>query len=770
MNKLECFVEYKIINYMKNYCQSLLVSDRSTSILTFEKILDISKWVIDVNTAPTEGFVVFKSTHEKIVLTFDQYLESVDLSLRDEEIDFNGRRNDSGFRMSAREREKRLKKIERRIDGELGDQKLISSLLNELTMNYTAYLSTMGGHVQEKFKEIYELFQLDEVEKELLTIVYVAEVSSPFNNHIFCSDSDVLRRSSMKPQISFKYETKYASKSEEAIHRRIGFCLDIPSGVVKDNFKDESRLFELSLLENEDNPNLTDFVTDYIEGVSQNHFLNNIFEEVDLSKCFDIESSQINSKDKIILEQILNVSGGISILLKGKPGTGKTELVKSIANKLGVPLFNLKHSRKKKNEKVPPRKMALYLIQQLYANSNAIFLVDECEDLINTMPSFRFFRGRNDDENSKSFINEYLDENKCKFFFVANNTEEVDESTMRRFNYILTFNSISNEHRHLMIKSLFEKESECFLNEEEVKALAFRSKLNIGHFGIALGTVKRLNLDPSEKKNIFIDLVNNHSNEFAKAGINLKQINEKYSLDGLNCDHNLNEVTQKIIKCQQRIKESNSDTNLNVIFNGPPGTGKTEYAKYLASQLGLAFIYKQASDLKSKWVGETEKNIKSAFLEAQNTNSILFIDEIDAFLHPRDNASASWQISEVNEFLTCMENFKGIFICATNSTERMDSASLRRFLFKIKFDYLNSEGCVKFYKTFFQEFFDDELESALDFEIKTIKCLTPSDFNSVKRKLLLEEKITHESIILLLKQEVAYKKFHSRGSIGLSTV
>jgi len=265
-------------------------------------------------------------------------------------------------------------------------------------------------------------------------------------------------------------------------------------------------------------------------------------------------------------------------------------------------------------------------------------------------------------------------------------------------------------------------------------------------------------------------LTGNHSKEFLGTGLRLKPINKSYSLDGLNTDHDLKKVSNQLSKYHKTMLESDSDTSINVLLSGPPGTGKTEFAKYLAAELKIGFIFKQASDLKSMYVGGTEKNIKNAFLEAQNTNSILFIDEIDAFLHSRDNAHRSWEISEVNEFLVCLENFRGIFISATNSTERMDSASLRRFLFKIKFDYLDSIGVLKFYHVFFQKMIAEELNDNNKEELLKIKCLTPSDFNSVKRKILLElEDVSHEIIVLHLKQEVAYKKFHNRGQIGLST-
>ena len=96
-------------------------------------------------------------------------------------------------------------------------------------------------------------------------------------------------------------------------------------------------------------------------------------------------------------------------------------------------------------------------------------------------------------------------------------------------------------------------------------------------------------------------------------------------------------------------------------------------------------IVRRASDLQSMWLGETEKLIRAAFDEAQDEGGVLLIDEADSFLSDRSAASRSWERSQVNELLQCMERFDGIFIAATNMIEALDKASLRRFTYKVEF-------------------------------------------------------------------------------------
>ena len=122
---------------------------------------------------------------------------------------------------------------------------------------------------------------------------------------------------------------------------------------------------------------------------------------------------------------------------------------------------------------------------------------------------------------------------------------------------------------------------------------------------------------------------------------------------------------------------------------GPPGTGKTAWAHYLASSIKQPILVKRASDMLDCYVGNTEKNIAAAFREASSTGSVLLLDEADSFLQNRSGAQKHWEVTQVNQFLTEMEAFDGIFICTTNLIENLDPATLRRFDFKVKFDYLS---------------------------------------------------------------------------------
>ena len=199
--------------------------------------------------------------------------------------------------------------------------------------------------------------------------------------------------------------------------------------------------------------------------------------------------------------------------------------------------------------------------------------------------------------------------------------------------------------------------------------------------------------------------------------------------------------------------------NFSICIYGEPGTGKSEYAKYLAHRLGLKIVQKKASDIFGKFVGETEENIALSFKEAKNKKAMIIIDEADSFLQPRKNAKNSWEVSFVNEMLTQMENFDYPFVCTTNLMDTLDEASLRRFTFKIKFNFLTSQQIHIAFSHFFKQKIS---ENACN-----INGLTIGDFVTVKKKLEFLGINNSNDILDLLIQEVKFKNTDSlKNTIG----
>lgn len=127
---------------------------------------------------------------------------------------------------------------------------------------------------------------------------------------------------------------------------------------------------------------------------------------------------------------------------------------------------------------------------------------------------------------------------------------------------------------------------------------------------------------------------------------------------------------------------------ITVLFSGPPGTGKTMAAQVIANELQMELYKIDLSQIIDKYVGETEKNIKQIFEQAQKSNSILFFDEADAIFNKRleaSNANERFANIESSLLLQCVESYQGISILATNHFQAIDAAFIRRFKYHIIF-------------------------------------------------------------------------------------
>ena len=147
---------------------------------------------------------------------------------------------------------------------------------------------------------------------------------------------------------------------------------------------------------------------------------------------------------------------------------------------------------------------------------------------------------------------------------------------------------------------------------------------------------------------------------------------------------------------QQRLKDANMRTGFTCLFYGSPGTGKTETVLQLSRKTGRPIFQVNISEMKSKWVGESEKKIQGLFskyeamVKKYDVCPILLFNEADAIINKRSNntdaAVDKMENACQNIILQAMENLSGIMIATTNLSINLDSAFERRFLYKICFD------------------------------------------------------------------------------------
>jgi ATPase family associated with various cellular activities (AAA) len=151
-------------------------------------------------------------------------------------------------------------------------------------------------------------------------------------------------------------------------------------------------------------------------------------------------------------------------------------------------------------------------------------------------------------------------------------------------------------------------------------------------------------------------------------------------------------------------KKLASSGAVTVLFAGPPGTGKTMSAEVIAHDLGLDLYKIDLSNLVSKYIGETEKNLERIFTEAQSSNAILFFDEADAIFGKRSgvkDAHDRYANLEISYLLQRMETYDGVTILATNLRSNLDEAFLRRLQFAVDIPFPDEKQRLKIWETLY---------------------------------------------------------------------
>ncbi|MCD6489357.1 MAG: AAA family ATPase [Thermodesulfobacterium sp.] len=598
----------------------------------------------------------------------------------------------------------------------------------------------------ENLEAIQKIFGLTDAEKTFLTFVILAKFVYHFDSLL-----DFLGSITMSEFVE-----------------KVSIMLDLKKNELYEILSYDSVLFKVGIIDFYESgsshiPNKFSVLPGLVDELFLPHkkpeeIFQNYLQKVQKTKFTKEDFSYIEKLNTLIsyLKNVLkNRERGINILLYGPPGTGKTELAKVLAKEAEADLYEVAVTNKKGEPFEERERFSCYRLAQflLKRKKNALLLFDEVDDILDAnsrvVSSLTSGNDKKGDTINKAWINRVLEENEVPTIWITNSISEADPAYLRRFDILLNIDYLSRSARLRILKKYFKNLSVSKTWLEKIAEIKHLSP------SVIAKAAKVTALSKSENPEDVAEFVINSSLKALGMKEVVKYENQDklpFIEDVLNTDFNI----KKLISALKRSQKG------KLLFYGPPGTGKTELARKIAMYLDKELLLKRASDLISSYVGETEINIALMFEEAKKERAVLLLDEADTFLLSRKDAKYSWEVSMVNEILTQMEIFEGIFICATNFLEALDEAVMRRFDLKVKFDYLGEDQKVKLFASLF-----GEKEAKRFQKVLSKLLLTSGNFATAYRKCkLIDENLSPDPFVKALQEEAKFNILSGKRNLG----
>ena len=355
----------------------------------------------------------------------------------------------------------------------------------------------------------------------------------------------------------------------------------------------------------------------------------------------------------------------------------------------------------------------------LRAQKHNLLVLDEAEDVFNE--DIQLSRSGKPVRSNKAKINKFLETNACPTLWLTNSLENMDPAMLRRFDIILESAAPTETQR----RAIIEKSVGDVFSSSLKARLAATPKLTPGVITRVKSVVESLAMPAELRDKRGLELINDvlrvqRAGTVAPAA---PMTDAVYLTEYVNTDTNLTALADGL----------NHHPSARICLYGVPGTGKSAYAAWLAKTLGQPLLKKKASDLLDCYVGGTEARIAAAFAEATRKDAVLLIDEADSFLQDRSRSEHSWETTQVNEMLTQMESFEGVFIATTNLIDTLDAASLRRFDLKARFDYLRPEQNLDLFRRWAEKLGVAVTDTAAS-RVARLDALAPGDYAAVVRQ------------------------------------
>ncbi|WP_431049653.1 ATP-binding protein [Roseateles sp. L2-2] len=489
---------------------------------------------------------------------------------------------------------------------------------------------------------------------------------------------------------------------------------------------------------------------------------------------FDFIAEDVTLLATLLRQAVAQGQAGVNVLLYGPPGTGKTELAKVAAREAGLALYEVEYADRDGNALSGRDRYRSLQISQVFlkASRDVALLFDEVEDVFPHLSGdAAHLMARLDAAlevpatmtvNGKAWVNQILESNPVPVLWITNRIEHIDPAFRRRFQYHLELTSPPPGARLGLVRKALE---ELPVPEGFAERLSERRGLTPAQVRTAVRFARLAGSAAEVGASAPDGAIDAAARAAAQAAANEHLVSRqlrhadkalglidaspqarpsatRYSLDLIHCECRF--ALPRLIEALRRRGMG------TLCFHGPPGSGKTALAAHIASELQRPLMVRLASDLMSKYVGETEQNMARMFETAAAEGALLLLDEADSFLRSRRSAERHYEVSEVNEMLAGMERHAGLFICTTNAFEDLDEAALRRFSFKIRFKALRPDQRL----TMFEREVGAAPDPAHADRLSLLDALTLGDFAAVRQQAeILGETLSPDEFLTLLEAE-----------------
>jgi transitional endoplasmic reticulum ATPase len=374
-------------------------------------------------------------------------------------------------------------------------------------------------------------------------------------------------------------------------------------------------------------------------------------------------------------------AAGVNILLYGPPGSGKTELAKVAAKAAGLVLYGAGEETHQGGEWDRAGRLTdlVFSNRLLAGEKSAALLFDEMEDIAVHL----IRRG-----GSKVYLNRLLESNPVPIIWTSNDLANIDPAMLRRMTLAIELKRPPASQRRRIMENMLKRQN-VDIPAGEIDRLAHSIDATPAIIENAIRAASLAGGGAETIERVARGIMR------AVTGVGSRRIVAIPAFDPelTTASRDLIGLADQLVGGQERA--------FSLCLFGAPGTGKSAFARYLAGRLGMQILQVRASDILGMYVGQSERNIAAVFEEAREAGAMLVFDEADSLLWDRRDAQRSWEVSQVNEMLTWMEEHPLPVCFTTNLMDRIDQASLRRFTFNVRFDFLDKAALQRAWRVFF---------------------------------------------------------------------